>query len=66
VIEVLECVLPPAELRILLEGPIEERVPTVLARLILHGHELGLDGPQDIESTLVHIPLGVLGTPVTR
>jgi hypothetical protein len=59
VIEVLECVPSPAELKILLEGPIEVGVATVLACLTLHGHEFGVHGPQDVDRALVHIPLRV-------
>jgi hypothetical protein len=52
----------PAILGILLEGSTEKGIPAVLVRLTLLGHELGLDGPQDIDGALVHVPEGVLGT----
>ncbi len=58
-VEILEGVPTSAELGVLLECPVEIRVPTVLARLTLQGHQLGVHGPQDIDRALVHVPLRV-------
>ncbi len=58
-VEVLKGVPPPAELRVLLERPVEVRVPAILARLTLQSHHLGMHGPQDVNRALVHVPLRV-------
>ncbi len=58
-IKVLESMPPPAELGVLFERSIKVRESTILACLTLHGHEFGVHGSQDVDRTLIHIPLGV-------
>ncbi len=58
-IQILEGVPPPAELGVLLERPIEVGVSAVLACLTLHGHELSMHGPQDVNRALIYVPLRV-------
>jgi hypothetical protein len=65
-------VCPQPVFGILYECPIEEREAIVSSRSALHGHEVGLNGPQDIHGSFIDIPLGVprtsfpgLGPPVT-
>ena len=58
-VEVLEGVPPPTELRVVFKRPVKVRVPPVLARLTLQSHQLGVHGPQDVDRALVHVPLRV-------
>jgi hypothetical protein len=47
---------PPTEIRValeLLEGPIKEGVTIVLPRPAPHGHEVGLNGPQDVDGAFI-------------
>ncbi len=59
VVEVLEGVPPSTELRVLFERPVKVRVSAVLAGLTLQSHQLGMHGLQDIDCTLIHVPLRV-------
>ncbi len=61
-----------AVFEILFEVPLKKGKPLFLSRSALHGHEVGLNGPQDIDGSFIDIPLGVprtsfpgLGPPVT-
>ncbi len=55
-----------------LNVPSKKGKPLFLSRSALHGHEVGMNGPQDIDGSFIDIPLGVprtsfpgLGPPVT-
>jgi hypothetical protein len=48
-----------AVFEILFEVPLKKGKPLFLSRSALHGHEVGLNGPQDIDGSFIDIPLGV-------
>jgi hypothetical protein len=42
-----------------LNGPLKKGKPLLLSQSALHGHEVGLNGPKDIDGSFLDIPLGV-------